>query len=478
MNKSEARERTIKRTLITLTILVFLAGLGAAYFGYYNYRNAVVAEARSLWPSLPADRSLSEGAGADGLLAVARSTPAVREQFILQILNNPNIAADFSANPGLIMNAVAGINAGQRENIASALQAALKPELPDEIHVARTLALLELNLASPEILIEAIGKTTDSDQLNALGQSLAAVAGKLGDTQAAAVVTKFVEAIQKSTDSYQLYALGQGLAAAAGKLGDTQAAAVVPLLLEAIQKSTDSYQLDALGQGLAAVAGKLGDTQAAAVVPLLLEAIQKSTDSDQLKALGQGLAAVAGKLGDTQAAAVVSSMLKPSRRAPTPINLTHWARVWRRSRASSATPRRRPWSRSYVEAIREGRTDYAHQLELWARVWRRSRASSATPRRRPWFRSMLKPSRRAPTPLNLTHWARVWRRSRASSATPRRRPWSTKLLEAIQKSTDSDQLEALGQGLAAVAGKLGDTQAAAVVQITGSHPEEHRLLST
>ena len=83
----------------------------------------------------------------------------------------------------------------------------------------------------------------------------------------------FEQAIQKTTESYQLKALGQGLAAVAGKLGVTQAAAVVSTYVEAIQKSTNYEQLDALGQGLAAVAGKLGDTQAASIVPLLLDAI-------------------------------------------------------------------------------------------------------------------------------------------------------------------------------------------------------------
>jgi len=164
----------------------------------------VVAEARSLWYSIPSNSysSLSES-GADGLLAVARSTSDVREQFFQQILKNQNIAADFSAHPGMIMSAVAGINARLRENIASAFQAAIKPELPNEIHVAHALDLLELNFASPEILIEAIGKTTYPDQLKALGQGLAAVAGKLGKTQADIMSNELTAALIKNTTGSQ-----------------------------------------------------------------------------------------------------------------------------------------------------------------------------------------------------------------------------------------------------------------------------------
>ncbi len=240
VSKSEARERTIKRTVIALTCLVFLAGLGAGLFGYYNYRNAVVAEARSLWYPLSSYSSLGAETGADGLLAVARSKQAVREQLILQILNNKNIAEAFSVRSELIMNAVVGINASQREKIASTLQAAKKSDLPNENLVARALALLTLDIiSSPETLIEAIKKTTSFYQLGALGQSLATAAGRLSDTQAADITQKLLDAILKTTEKNQLYALGQGLAAVAGKLGKTQADIMSNELTAALQKNTD-----------------------------------------------------------------------------------------------------------------------------------------------------------------------------------------------------------------------------------------------
>ena len=53
---------------------------------------------------------------------------------------------------------------------------------------------------------------------------MAAVAGKVPEAQAGALAEKLVGAIQATTDSYQLRALGQGMAALAGRISaDDQA---------------------------------------------------------------------------------------------------------------------------------------------------------------------------------------------------------------------------------------------------------------
>ena len=111
-----------------------------------------------------------------------------------------------------------------------------------------------------------IEKITDSDQLNALGQGLSALANKLNAAQTQAVVSKFLERIEKTTDSGQLYTLGQGLSALAGELDAAQVQAVVPKVLERVEKITDSGQLSTLGQGLSALAGKLDAAQKAHVL--------------------------------------------------------------------------------------------------------------------------------------------------------------------------------------------------------------------
>jgi ribosomal protein S7 len=160
----------------------------------------------------------------------------------------------------------------------------------------------------------AIEKTTNSEQLHALGQGLSALAGKLNAAQARAGVAKFLEMIAKTTDPDQFNALGQGLSALAGKLDAAQAQAVMAKFLEMIAKTTSLYQLHALGQGLSALAGKLDAAQAQAGVAKYVEMIAKTTDSDELRALGQGLSALAGKLDAEQKAyaldAIGASMLR------------------------------------------------------------------------------------------------------------------------------------------------------------------------
>jgi hypothetical protein len=108
------------------------------------------------------------------------------------------------------------------------------------------------------------------------------------------VVAKLRAAIGKTTDSFQLDNLVKAYAEVVPKLkeGDPGAADEVAALRAAIGKTTDSSQLEALVQAYAAVAPKLKEG-AADEVAALRAAIGKATDSLQLRALAAAYAAVA-----------------------------------------------------------------------------------------------------------------------------------------------------------------------------------------
>ena len=95
-------------------------------------------------------------------------------------------------------------------------------------------------------LFGAIEKTTDSEQLAALGQGLRALVGKLDAGQANAVVAKYVEAIEKTTDSGQLAALGQSLSVLADNLAADQKTRVLDAIgvsMLGVRSGVQSYFL-------------------------------------------------------------------------------------------------------------------------------------------------------------------------------------------------------------------------------------------
>ena len=139
------------------------------------------------------------------------------------------------------------IDPGTLANGATTISAALSATDPAQ---AKTLAALR----------EAMGKTTDSDQLSALAEAYAAVAAKLpaGDPRAPEELAALREAMGKTTDSDRLRALAQAYTAVSAKLpaDDPRAQGELAVLREAMGKTTDSGQLSALARAYAAVAAK------------------------------------------------------------------------------------------------------------------------------------------------------------------------------------------------------------------------------
>ena len=105
-------------------------------------------------------------------------------------------------------------------------------------------------------------------------------------------VDKLIAAMQDSTNSYQLNALGEALAKLPITLTPAQAEPTVARLVAFIQDEDGIDQLKALGRALAALASKLTPAQTESAVGRLVAAMQDSTKSSQLKALGEALVAL------------------------------------------------------------------------------------------------------------------------------------------------------------------------------------------
>jgi hypothetical protein len=259
------RDRRRRRVLTTLALLVFVAGLGLAVFGWKMYQNGIVANAQGLWHPLDfSSRSELDERKVDGLMTLARSPRSERQSFLDLSIARTDLSDRLAYGLPYVLNAAVGIDVDLHDRLAEGIRATPRSGDGAMPFVDRVLAQQWLG---EELDIDeffgAIEKTTDVKQLYALGQGLSALAGKLDAAQAQAVVAKCVEMIEKTTDVNQRDVLGRGLSALAGKLDAAQAQAVVPKVLEMIEKTTDVQQLNALGQGLSALAGKLDAAQKA-----------------------------------------------------------------------------------------------------------------------------------------------------------------------------------------------------------------------
>ena len=220
------RDRRRRRVLTILALLVFVAGLGLAVFGWKMYQNGIVANAQGLWHPLDffSGSSLDERK-IDGLMTLALSPRSERQAFLDLSIARTDLSDRLAYGLPYVLNAAVGVDVALHDRLVQRIRSA--PRRGDRAmpFVDRVLAQQWLG-EEPDIdeFFGVIEKTRDSEQLKALGQGLSALAGKLDAAQAQAVVAKYVEMIKKPRDFEQLDALGQGLSALAGKFDADQKA--------------------------------------------------------------------------------------------------------------------------------------------------------------------------------------------------------------------------------------------------------------
>ena len=160
--------------------------------------------------------------------------------------------------------------------------------------------------AAVGLILTAIERDTEPDDLRNLARALQAMPVKLTDQQAQAVVGSIIAAIQQETADLssleQVWGILEGLPA---KLVDGQSQEDLSPFLDLI-KSNGSDEIKALAQALQAVPAKLTDAQAQAVIAPLLAAMNPTANPFALLVLAQGLQAMPVKVAGTQAQASVS----------------------------------------------------------------------------------------------------------------------------------------------------------------------------
>jgi hypothetical protein len=467
--RAEKRERRIKWFMAVLTVMSLTAMTVAIGFAIQARDRQIVSEAAALWHPLDFSGQNSDitDKQAEGLLRLARSDEPHKRAFLEQLLKGESLAGWFNYQPQAIMSAAVGLNLERRSWFLDRLyEIAPENETWEVIRVARALALLELEgKLTPEGLIAAIQATEDSDQLEALGKGMAAVAGMVPEAQARAVAKKFLDAMQVSKASdRRLKALSQGLAALPIKLTEAQAAAMADEFAHDIRTTIGPYQLGVLGHAMAAVAGKVPEAQAGAVAKTFLAAIPTVTDTYRQGAFGQGVAVVAGKVPEAQAGAVAEKLVA----------------------AIQATKEYTTLRALLVQGLAAvaGKVPEGHAGAVAEKLVAAIQAAQNPEEQKALGQGVAVVAGKVPeaqsgavaeTILDAIRTAKDFSRPEAlgqslavvAGKVPQAQAGAVAkmVVDAIRTAKDSNQLEALGQGLAAAAAKVPEGQAGAVAEI-------------
>ena len=317
-------------TVFGLITLLALFATGYAYMQTVEARETL---GRSIWSALELQQSELNSSDIDGLWQVTLLDGDQRDGFLAPLeYFNRGPAAQFVAWAGTVLRPM------RLEPLDNAQpdEALEKRFARRPVAVLRALGLRPLTndqaQAAVGLILTAIERSTEPDDLRNLARALQAMPVKLTDQQAQAVVGPIIAAIQQQTADLssleQVWGILEGLPA---KLVDGQSQEDLSPFLDLI-KSNGSDEIKALAQALQAVPAKLTDAQAQAVIAPLLAAMNPTANPFALLVLAQGLQAMPVKVAGTQAQASVDLIVTTIKQTTNPIA------VWLLALALQAMP--------------------------------------------------------------------------------------------------------------------------------------------
>ena len=137
-------------------------------------------------------------------MTLALSPRSERQSFLDLSIARTDLSDRLAYGLPYVLNAAVGVDVELHDRLAEEIRSTPRSGDRAMPFVDRVLAQQWLG-EEPDIdeFFGAIEKTTDSDQLNALGQGLSALVGKLDAAQAQAWCAKYLEMIEKTTASFE-----------------------------------------------------------------------------------------------------------------------------------------------------------------------------------------------------------------------------------------------------------------------------------
>src|SRR5260370_647791 len=299
---------------VPLVLLLAVLGFGSWEIARGREEQAASKAGQDIWFQFV----FRDGIGArdlDGAWMLASAEDVrVREEFLRQLLNSDVHAEHLLMEPDFVVQALTIANPSIRETAAPIVEAALKGGRYDDIKkiaaIAVSTGLGRLENVKADAIIEAINRTTDSNQRRVLAQAIAAIAPQLKPEEARALADPLIEAIKETGDFGESHALAQAFAAIAPQLKPEEARALAGPLIEAIKETGDSGALRALAQAFAAIAPQLKPEEARVLAGPLIPVIKGTGDPGPFPALAPAFAAIAPQLKPEEAHALTGALVE------------------------------------------------------------------------------------------------------------------------------------------------------------------------
>ncbi len=255
------------------------------------------------------------------------------DRFVREALRTPETTRQMRNHAGAALHATIGLDPERRAAVELLLMERMQDTTRGDDHrtdAALTAVALEnqapaSTAAVAAVLLHAMGKTTDANDLLALAQGLSVLAARMEAKEAARVSAEaaavLVQAMSKTTDANALSQLALGLSALADRLESKDATATATHLVTS--KATDVNALNQLVLVLAALAARMESRDAAATAAHLIQALSKTSDANALNQLVQVLGALAARL-ETRDAAAAATNLAQAMSKTTDLNTLYW----------------------------------------------------------------------------------------------------------------------------------------------------------
>ena len=158
--------------------------------------------------------------------------------------------------------------------------------------------------------IQDSAHTTSEEKIRTIGNILEAVAAN-HESKANQLSEILIDAILRNKNDDQLFQLGRALQVAAVNIPESEANQVSETLVEAIQKDTNDSQMKVLWRSLEAVAANIPENQIDHLAEFMVDILQKTTTNEELRVvIALSLKSVAGNIPESQVNQIVEIIIQ------------------------------------------------------------------------------------------------------------------------------------------------------------------------
>jgi hypothetical protein len=260
-----------------------------------------------------------------------------RVRFLETALSRPETARRVGRRAGVVVHAVVGLDRGRKDRVKHLLTERMGSADPDVRKSCAFLAAalepedVQLAGAAAHVLSQQVVTLAKSDDdfeetgrayqdLRELTSALVALAGRLGEKEAAEVVGHLLDALDaephwRGGQAMMMDRLAESLEALSGRLAEKEAGQVARRVLAAMRKTESLFALHTLARALDSLSGRLAQPEAEVICDIasdrILELVSREAEYPR-QALSSLLEPIAGHLSARKAGQIAGRVREES----------------------------------------------------------------------------------------------------------------------------------------------------------------------